>query len=91
MIQGNRAYAHAGETFAPAHRAPSTGVAQFSYPSIFAAKPRRGLGSTLRDLSLVVLGWMFFVGVIVYPAAYLMGLAVCAIALLALPSEQSAA
>ena len=91
MTHSNRAYAHAGNTFAPSHRSPSTGIAQFSYPSVFAAKPRCGLFSSLRDLFLVVLGWMFFIGVIVYPTAYLVGLVVSAIALLALPSERKEA
>lgn len=47
-----------------------------------AAKPRRRLGNTLRDCSFVVAGWIMLLGLIQYPIAQLIGMAVCAIALL---------
>ena len=47
-----------------------------------AAKPRRRFGNTLRDCSFVVGGWIMLLGLIQYPVAHLIGLAVCSIALL---------
>jgi hypothetical protein len=89
LAHGNHAYAHARETFAPADLAPSFGIAQpISHPLVLTEKPKRGLLSTLRDLSLLVLGWTLFIGVIVYPVAHLVGLAACTIALVILPADR---
>jgi hypothetical protein len=44
----------------------------------------RKLGTTrvlIRDLALIALAWTVFIGVILYPAAQLVGLLACAIAL----------
>jgi hypothetical protein len=91
MTHSNRALVHARNTFAPADISPLLDATQFiSDPYDFALKPKRVFRSTLRDLFLIVIGWMFFVGVIVYPIAFLVGLAACAIALLALPTEKGA-
>ena len=89
MMQGNRAYAHARETFAPADLAQSFGVAQsIRYPHIVAVKPRRGILATFRDLCLIAISWTLFIGLIMYPVGYLVGLATCALALFILPAER---
>ncbi|HLL26532.1 MAG TPA: hypothetical protein VKT73_02640 [Xanthobacteraceae bacterium] len=55
---------------------------------LFAQKPGRGFFGTVRDLVLLVLGWILLVGLIVYPVAHLIGIAVCAVALAVMPSER---
>jgi len=42
----------------------------------------RNVAGTIRDIGLIMLAWMIFIGVVVYPAAQLVGLLTCAIALL---------
>ncbi len=89
MIQGNRAYAHARKTFAPADIATSFGAAQFAdFPHIFAVNPKRRVGSILRDFALIAVSWTAFIGIIFFPVAQLIGLLACSLALFLLPNEQ---
>jgi hypothetical protein len=89
MMHSNRAYAYARKTFTPADIASLLGATQSTgYPRILASKPKRGIFATLRDLCLVAISWTFFIGLIVYPVAHLVGLAACAIALVVLPAER---
>jgi hypothetical protein len=42
----------------------------------------RSLAATVRDLALIALAWAIFIGLVMYPAAQIIGIATCAIALL---------
>jgi hypothetical protein len=89
MIPGNRAYAHARKTFAPADIATSFGATQFAdFPHIFAVNSKRRIGSILRDFALIAVSWTAFIGVIFFPVAQLIGLLACSLALFLLPNEQ---
>ena len=46
-----------------------------------AARGRPRIARTLRDLVLIVMGWAILIGAILYPAAQLVGLLTCAVAL----------
>ena len=62
---------------------------QVVYPEdLFLTRPKRRLFVAMRDLGLIALGWMFFLGLLVYPIAHLIGLAACALALAILPAER---
>jgi hypothetical protein len=88
-MHNNHGYAAASGGSLPDTAAPAIIAMKIEYVSLLAAKPRRRIGATLRDLCLVVLSWVLLVGVIVYPVAHLVGLAACAIALVVLPAEPS--
>jgi hypothetical protein len=42
----------------------------------------RGLAANIRDLGLIALAWMIFIGIILHPGAQLFGIAACGFALL---------
>jgi hypothetical protein len=52
----------------------------------YALEPRPAarskLAGTIRDVTLIAFAWMIFIGVFVYPAAQIVGILACAIALL---------
>ena len=77
-------------------RLTEAGSAQFSSPGIqvvyledlFLSRPRRRLWASTRDLGLIVFGWLFFLGLLAYPIAHLIGFAACALAFVLLPAER---
>jgi hypothetical protein len=42
----------------------------------------RGLAANIRDLGLIALAWVIFIGIILHPGAQLFGIVVCGLALL---------
>lgn len=84
----NRGYVVVSSTSLLGATEPATNSMQTDYAVLFTTKPRRGIGTMLRDLCLIVLGWTLFIGLMAYPAAYLVGLVACAIALVVLPAER---
>lgn len=48
-----------------------------------APAARGNLFRTLRDIALIALAWMIFVGAVMYPAVQIVGIVACAVVLLA--------
>jgi hypothetical protein len=88
VMHANRGYA-ASSAWASNATASATIPMQLAYARLLAAKPRRRIGATLRDLCLLVFSWALLIGLFVYPVAHLVGLAACAIALVVLPAERN--
>jgi hypothetical protein len=87
LIQSNQGYQHARKIATPHNIAPALRAVNFDYPSLFNARPKRNIGLMLRDALLIAGGWIFLIGLIAYPAAYLIGLITCALALVFSPTE----
>ena len=62
-----------------------------TWSQLLSAKPKRRVGCVLCDFLFALAAWIFFIGIIVYPLAQLVGLAVCAVALLLSPTERGSA
>ena len=58
------------------------------FPHFFAVNPKRRARFVLRDFAFVAVCWATFIGLIAFPVAQLIGLAVCALALFLLPDGQ---
>jgi hypothetical protein len=50
-------------------------------------QPKRPLMAWLRDVAYVVAGWAMLIGLIAYPAAHLIGLFACSMALFVSPHD----
>ena len=80
--------AHSAHTFANARKVALPRDLATAFKSdldlreTLAAKPRRQLGNSLRDCLFVAAGWIMLLGLIQYPVAQLIGIAICSIALL---------
>jgi hypothetical protein len=88
VMHYSRGYAATQGSSALGATTPTLADRQYYFADILSAKPKRGIGAMLRDICFVAISWTFFIGLIVYPVAHLVGLAACAIALIALPTER---
>ena len=50
-------------------------------------QPQRPLLASLRDYAYIIAGWAMLVGLIAYPAAHLIGLFACSVALFVSPHD----
>ena len=57
-------------------------AAPAAHPDMRTSRAGRSLSGTVRDLALIALAWAIFIGLVMYPAAQIIGIATCAIALL---------
>ena len=57
-------------------------AAYAAHPGMRTSRAGRSLAATVRDLALIALAWAIFIGLVMYPAAQIIGIATCAIALL---------
>jgi hypothetical protein len=55
--------------------------AAFDLDTGSAVRGSRGLAANIRDLGLIALAWVIFIGVILHPGAQLVGIAACGLAL----------
>jgi hypothetical protein len=53
-----------------------------AHPDMRPSRAGRSLAATVSDLALIALAWAIFIGLMMYPAAQIIGIAACAIALL---------
>lgn len=57
-------------------------AAYAAHPGMRTSRTGRTLAATIRDLVLIALAWAIFIGLVMYPAAQIIGIAACAVALL---------
>jgi hypothetical protein len=53
-----------------------------THPGMRTSRAGRSLAATIRDLALIALAWAIFIGLVMYPAVQIIGIATCAVALL---------